>query len=109
MSPFEVIKSVPSRARELHALLGGRGEAVPRLRRFARKLPALARGLRLTQKSNRDEPLSIGHYIARNARMWPHRTALLFEDRRYTHREVDEQSNRWAHALAARGIRKGDA
>ncbi|HSD86134.1 MAG TPA: long-chain-acyl-CoA synthetase [Kofleriaceae bacterium] len=96
-------------ARDLEALLGGRAEALARMRKLARKLPAIARGVRLTIKSDRNEALSIGTYLERNARAWPDRTALLFEDRRYTHRQFDQEANRWAHLLAARGIRKGDA
>jgi acyl-CoA synthetase (AMP-forming)/AMP-acid ligase II len=109
MSAFEVIRSVPARVRDFEALLGGRAQAITAVRRLARKLPMLARGLRLTSKSDKQEPLSIGWYLERNAREWPDATALLFEDRRFTHREVNDQANRWANLLAARGIAKGDA
>src|SRR5690606_16430037 len=44
----------------------------------------------------------------RNAKRRPQGTALLYEDRRYTHREVHELSNRWANWLASRGVAKGD-
>ena len=109
MTPLEILRTAPTRAREFQELLGGRAQAATRLRRLGRKLPMLAKGLALTQKSNKQEPLAIGTYIARNAKQWPNRTALLFEDRRYTHKEFDDHANRWANALAARGIKKGDA
>jgi citronellyl-CoA synthetase len=94
--------------RDLETLLGGRTQALSFVRSLPRKLPAVARGLRLTNKTDRNEVLSIGTYLERNARTWPDRTALMFEDRRYTHRQLDEEANRWAHVLAARGIGKGD-
>jgi acyl-CoA synthetase (AMP-forming)/AMP-acid ligase II len=95
--------------REFESLLGGRRDAVQKLGRLARKAPFLARGLRLATKSDKQERLSIGTYLEHNAKTFPDHTALLFEDRRYTHRELDEHANRWANVLAARGIRKGDA
>jgi len=109
MTPLERLRSVSASMRDLEALLGGRRGALHRLRRVVRKLPAIARGLRLTVKTDRSEPLSIGRYLEHNARVWPHRPALLFEERSYTHAELDREANRWAHLLASRGIRKGDA
>ncbi|MBS1123961.1 MAG: long-chain acyl-CoA synthetase, partial [Deltaproteobacteria bacterium] len=109
MTPLDRLRSVSASLRDLEALLGGRRDALQRLRRVVRKLPAIARGVRLTSKTDRSEPLSIGRYLEHNARVWPHRPALLFEDRSYTHAELDREANRWANLLAARGLRKGDA
>jgi len=109
MTPLDRLRSVSASLRDLEALLGGRRDALQRLRRVVRKLPAIARGVRLTAKTDRSEPLSIGRYLEHNARVWPHRPALLFEDRSYTHAELDREANRWANLLAARGLRKGDA
>ena len=94
---------------KLQDLLGGRAEALARLRLVARKFPSIARGLPLISKSKKDEVLSIGSYLEKNAKERPDAPALYFEERRYTHRELDEQANRWADVLAARGIGKGDA
>jgi acyl-CoA synthetase (AMP-forming)/AMP-acid ligase II len=109
MRPLDLIRSVPAMARDLEALYGSRAEAATRLRAVVRKLPAIARGLRLTNKTDKTEALSIGTYLDANFRAWPDRPALMFEDRRYTHAELYEQANRWAHLLAARGIQKGDS
>ncbi|MBZ0234392.1 MAG: long-chain-acyl-CoA synthetase [Deltaproteobacteria bacterium] len=109
MRPLELVRSLPSTARELQDLLGGRAEALARLRLVARKFPSIARGLPLISKSKKDEVLSIGSYLEKNAKERPDAPALYFEERRYTHRELDEQANRWADVLAARGIGKGDA
>lgn len=109
MRPLELVRSLPSTAREFGELLGGRAEALARLRLVAKKFPSIARGLPLISKSKKDEVLSIGSYLEKNARELPDGPALYYEDRRYTHRELDEQANRWADVLAARGIGKGDA
>lgn len=52
--------------------------------------------------------MNIGIYLQRSARFWPERPALLFRDRVVTYRELEERSNRLAHALAALGLRRGD-
>lgn len=109
MRPLDLVRSLPAVAHDLESLLGGREQAVARLRLVARKLPSMARGLRLTAKTRKDEALSIGHYLEQNARVRPDAPALLFEDRRYSHRQLDEEANRWADVLAARGVGKGDA
>ncbi len=109
MRPLELVRSLPAIARDLGDLLGDRSEALARLRLIARKLPAIARGLPLISKTNKDEVLSIGWYLEQNARLRPDGTALLFEDRRYTHRQLDQEANKWADVLSARGVGKGDA
>lgn len=109
MRPLELVRALPAVARDLEGLLGGRAEALQRLRGVARKLPSIARGLPLTAKKDKDEVLSIGTYLEQNARARPDAAALLYEDRRYTHRQLDEEANRWADVLAARGVAKGDA
>jgi acyl-CoA synthetase (AMP-forming)/AMP-acid ligase II len=56
----------------------------------------------------------IGEILARNARMYGNEVALIerepAKDRRIeiTWKEFDEQANRFANALIAKGIRKGD-
>jgi acyl-CoA synthetase (AMP-forming)/AMP-acid ligase II len=73
------------------------------------KLPAIREGLKLIGKSDKNEALSIGSLLERNARERPNDTALLYEDKLYTHREFDENANRYANAFAAQGVGKGDA
>ncbi|HWU86344.1 MAG TPA: AMP-binding protein [Kofleriaceae bacterium] len=47
-------------------------------------------------------------FLADAAAATPYEVALVCERRRYTYRELDEQANALAHALAARGLRRGD-
>ncbi|MGW2032175.1 o-succinylbenzoate--CoA ligase [Streptomyces sp. NPDC001811] len=50
----------------------------------------------------------LGSWPARRARKTPHRTALIHGDRSVTYTELHERTTRLAHALHARGIRRGD-
>ncbi len=105
------------RAMELRALMQAARELAgvarrpavwgPHARLLARKLPYIARGLKLIG-ADRTTKLSIGTYLEKNARERPDACAVLFEDRRWTHRELNTQSNRWANLLAGRGVGKGD-
>ncbi len=51
---------------------------------------------------------SIGQILERNARRVPDRTALVFENKRYTYADLDATVNRAAHAIARLGVNKGD-
>ena len=50
----------------------------------------------------------LGSWPARRARKTPHRTALVHGDTEHTYAQLCERTTRLAHALRARGIRRGD-
>ena len=52
---------------------------------------------------------SIGLHLERLARKHPRRTALLFEERRWSYAEFNGWANRIAHVLRARGVVSGDS
>ncbi|MGQ0529066.1 MAG: long-chain-acyl-CoA synthetase [Panacagrimonas sp.] len=52
---------------------------------------------------------SIGLHLERLTRRHPRRTALLFEDRRWSYAEFNGWANRIAHVLRARGVVAGDS
>ena len=52
--------------------------------------------------------MNFGIYLQRAARQWPNQPAVLFRDRRLTYRELEDRSNRLAHALRALGLKRGD-
>ena len=54
------------------------------------------------------EPLVIGEILARASRVAPRAPAATLDGERTTFGELDEASNRHAHALAGLGIRPGD-
>ncbi len=103
------LEGVMSGMSDLAGHLRDRDRVVETARLVWRKLPAIKDGLKLIGKSDKTEATSIGSMLEDNARRRPTATALLYEDRRYTHGELNELANRYAHAYAARGIGKGDA
>lgn len=103
------VANARSIARDLRAIVSQPDEVASRLRLVGRKLPAIVSGLKEVGKSDKSEVLSIGTYLEKNARERPDATAVFYEDRRFSHRELDEQANRWASVFKARGLRKGDA
>ena len=50
----------------------------------------------------------LGEVLARTARRYPDKLALVFEDERRTFAELDQRVNRLANALVARGVGRGD-
>ncbi|WP_439951439.1 AMP-binding protein [Piscinibacter sakaiensis] len=52
--------------------------------------------------------MNLGLYLARSARHWPQRPAILFRDRAISYAALDERANRLAQALRALGLRRGD-
>lgn len=52
--------------------------------------------------------MNFGIYVARSALHWPDKAAVLFRDQVLTYRQLEEQSNRLAHALQALGLQRGD-
>ena len=53
--------------------------------------------------------MNLGVYLTRSARYWPDEPAVVCEDRRWTFRQLEEDANRLASALLARGLKPGDA
>ena len=51
---------------------------------------------------------TVGQIIERNAHFSPQRLALVYEERRLTHREYAARAKRLASGLYARGLRRGD-
>jgi amino acid adenylation domain-containing protein len=55
------------------------------------------------------EPISLLHdYLIAAARRLPDKIALVSRGRRLTYREIDARSNALSHALARRGVERGD-
>jgi len=52
--------------------------------------------------------MNLGMYLARGARQWADRPAVLFRDGALSYRDLELRSNRLAHALKALGLQRGD-
>jgi acyl-CoA synthetase (AMP-forming)/AMP-acid ligase II len=53
--------------------------------------------------------MNLGVYLTRSARYWPDVPAVVCGDRSWTFRQLEEDANRLASALLARGLGPGDA
>ncbi len=52
--------------------------------------------------------MNVGQILTLTANKFPERTAILFENKRYTYQEFNERVNRFSQALLQRGLRKGE-
>jgi long-chain acyl-CoA synthetase len=52
--------------------------------------------------------MNLAHTLTQAALKWPNKTALVFEDRRWTYRQWNRQVNKTAHAFRASRVGKGD-
>jgi len=50
----------------------------------------------------------VGDWIGISARKWPEKTAIIFEEKRISYKEVDQKANCIANAMLNLGIKKGD-
>ncbi len=105
----QTISDTKGLAEQLRSILSDPRLVADRANLVRRKLPAIAKGLKYIIKKDKSEVLSIGTFLENNAKEHGDRPALLFEDRRYTHRELNEHANRYANFYLSHGIRKGDA
>jgi len=52
--------------------------------------------------------MNIGHLLTKASRTYPERLALVYGDKEFTYREINERVNRFANALKELGLKKGD-
>ena len=57
---------------------------------------------------NPKDKMSFGTMIDYNAEHYPNRPALLYNDMKYTHKELNESINRYANYFLSIGLKKGD-
>ena len=52
--------------------------------------------------------MQVEQYLEKSASRYPEKTALICGPERFTYAEIDRHSNRFANALVAHGVRRGD-
>lgn len=72
------------------------------------RLPSIVLTMREMMGLDDSAPLSLGSVMERNARDFPDDTALLYEERRYSHLEFNQAINRYAHYFQSQGVGEGD-
>lgn len=85
------------------------------LSRFISKLPAFLKGtpkrvqgMYIANRKVGNYPAGLGVCLERNAKQNPDGLALIYEDREYTYRALNQWVNRIAHVLIEAGYGKGD-
>ena len=73
------------------------------------ELQALGRILAMAPRFRQGAQWNAARMLERGVRRWPDSDAILFEDRRYTWREVDRRVNQTAHAFRSLGVGKDDS
>jgi citronellyl-CoA synthetase len=72
------------------------------------RLPSMITNMRAALKLHNDQERSFTEFLEANAKRYGHKTAIRFEDKHYTHDQLNRWINRYAHFLMAEGVRKGD-
>jgi citronellyl-CoA synthetase len=86
----------------------GFSDLLPGLLSVSVRLPSIIRNMRELLGFEADARLSLGSVLERNAGMYSNKTALLYEDERYSHAEFNARINQYAHYYISKGIGKGD-
>ena len=76
--------------------------------RWTPRLPRTAHALLTVLRADGGARVSMGSLVERNGRRHRDETALLFDDARWTWRELNLDANRLAHAFTSLGIGHGD-
>src|SRR3954468_3412283 len=87
----------------------GLSDIVGRLPRLLMDTPIILRGLLTGFPARRSAKASIGKAFQDRAARYGDRVFIRFDDQTMTYREANETSNRYASALATRGVGRGDA
>lgn len=82
---------------------------IGRIAREARLVKNVVGLIRRVGKIKPNSPHTVADIIEHWARATPDRTAILFEDKRYTYREYDANANRYARWAQSLGLKRGDA
>jgi citronellyl-CoA synthetase len=83
-------------------------DILPGLLAVSWRLPSILRTLKRLLSFQNSDPMSMGSVLEHNAEVYGDRTAILYENVRYTHREFNESINRYAHYFLSQGVHKGD-
>lgn len=83
-------------------------DLLPGLAEKMSRLPSVVKSIKSALGVKDDDHISLGWKLEENARLYPDKTAVLFEDRRLTHQELNEAINRHCHYFISQGIKKGD-
>lgn len=84
-------------------------DVAERLPQLINKLPNILTGLKQAYIRTPNTPAGLGLAFERAVKRNPYGDALLFEDQRYSYKELNNWANQIAHFYLSIGIKKGDA
>ena len=64
--------------------------------------------MRQNNGSNMIKSMNIAWWVKRWSELHPRKTAIIFEGNRISYRRLDQETNRFAHALRSLGVENGD-
>lgn len=83
-------------------------DLVPGILEKLGRLPSVVNSIKSALGVKDEDCVSLGWKLEENAALYPNKTAVLCEDRRLTHKELNEAINRYCHYFLSQGIKKGD-
>jgi acyl-CoA synthetase (AMP-forming)/AMP-acid ligase II len=83
-------------------------DILPGLLAVSWRLPSIVWTMKRLLNFQGDDRMSMGSALEHNAEVHADRTAILYENVKYTHREFNEAMNRYAHYFLSQGVQKGD-
>jgi citronellyl-CoA synthetase len=83
-------------------------DILPGLLGVSWRAPSIIRNLRELLSFKNDDHMSMGSALEYNAERYTAKTAILYEDVKYTHAEFNESINQYAHYFLSQGVQKGD-
>jgi len=86
----------------------GFADVAERLPKFINKIPNLLSGLKQAYIRTPNSPAGLGLAFERATKNNPYGDALLFEEQRYSYKELNNWANQIAHFYLSIGIKKGD-
>lgn len=86
----------------------GLGDIAKQIPHIALKAPKMLKGLLISNPRNPKKNVGLGWAFAKAVAKNPNGDALLFEDLRFSYRELDVWSNQVANYLISKGVKKGD-
>jgi citronellyl-CoA synthetase len=83
-------------------------DILPGLLAVSCRAPSIIRTLKELLSFKNDDCMSMGSALEYNAERYAAKTAILYEDAKYTHAEFNECINQYAHYFLSEGVKKGD-
>jgi citronellyl-CoA synthetase len=81
---------------------------IPGILSALKRLPSVINATRSALNISDEDNISLGWKMEENAKMYPDKPAIYYEDQRLTHKELNETINRYCHYFLSIGLKKGE-